>query len=52
MIDYRALLIKYISIVGNAEGVSFMPRDLKEAQQDGLTEEEYAELLACDKESQ
>ena len=40
MVDYRELLVKYILMVGDAEGVSFIPN----WKPDALTEAEYRAL--------
>lgn len=48
MVDWRELLMKYIHIVGQNEGVSFINRDEAEPP---LTPEEWAALVQCDIES-
>lgn len=42
--DYRALLKKYIGVVGYAEGVDFIPGDEAEAAAHSITPEELAAL--------
>lgn len=48
MIDWRELLMKYIHIVAEAEGVSFIDQD---GPTPPLTDEEWAALVQCNTES-
>ena len=48
MIDYRALLVKYITHVGTCEGTSFI--DTLD-HSDDFTQEEITELKVLDQES-
>lgn len=43
-VDWREVLRKYIDAVGDAEGVTFIPRDLDSAQYHGFTEDEWHAL--------
>lgn len=47
-VDYRKILIEYIGIVGQAEGVSFLPWDPVELLGD-LNKEETKVLFDCEK---
>ena len=46
--NYRELLIKYINMVGEEEGVSFIDHDFKPID---FTEEEWEEMKKLDDES-
>ena len=46
-VDFRELLLKYIVLVGEAEGVSFIPR----SRPDWMTQSEFEALQVCDQET-
>ena len=51
MFDYRELLVKYITHVGNCEGVTYLSSDWNKTLSELFTAEEVEELRKLDEES-